>query len=134
MRPILTILAVRDLARSVRFYREAFGWPVRVDAPVYVELELPDGRGLGLYERAGFAHNTGREPAAAPDGQTTGTELYFHCDDLPADLARIEAAGATLLAPLADKPWGDEAAYWADPDGNVLVLARPRGRGAVTSP
>ncbi len=134
VRPILTILAVRDLARSVRFYREAFSWPARVEAPVYVELELPDGRGLGLYERGGFAHNTGREPAAAPEGATTGTELYCHCDDLPAALARMEAAGATLLAPLQDKPWGDEAAYWADPDGNVLVLARPLGAGGATGP
>ena len=126
VRPILTILAVRDLPRAARFYREAFGWPVRVDAPVYVELELPDGRGLGLYDREGFAANTGRPPAARPLGATTGTELYFHCDDLPEALARVEAAGGTLLAPLTDKPWGDEAAYWADPDGNVVVLAKPR--------
>ena len=47
-RHVLTILAVRDLARSVEFYRAGLGWPARVETPVYVELGLPDGRGLGL--------------------------------------------------------------------------------------
>ena len=29
--------------------------------------------------------------------------------------------------PAAPRDWGDEAAYFADPDGNVLVVARPLG-------
>jgi len=36
-----------------------------------------------------------------------------------------------LLSPLAARPWGHEAAYFADPDGNVVVVARPL-RGATT--
>ncbi|MBI2932661.1 MAG: VOC family protein, partial [Planctomycetes bacterium] len=39
-------------------------------------------------------------------------------------IARIEATGARLLSARAPRPWGDEAAYYADPDGNVVVLAR----------
>ena len=42
-RHVLTILAVRDLERSVAFYRAAFGWPARVEVPAYVEFELPGG-------------------------------------------------------------------------------------------
>jgi catechol 2,3-dioxygenase-like lactoylglutathione lyase family enzyme len=37
---VLIILAVRDLARAVAFYREVFGWPVLVEVPVYVEMDL----------------------------------------------------------------------------------------------
>jgi predicted enzyme related to lactoylglutathione lyase len=124
-RHVLTILAVHDLARSAAFYREAFGWPLRVEAPVYVELEQPDGRGLGLYQREGFGRNTGQVPMRVPAGELVGTELYFHVDDLEAMAQRLSEAGARLLSPMAARDWGDEAAYFADPDGNVIVVARP---------
>lgn len=125
---ILTILAVSDLERSVTFYRQAFGWPIRINAPVLVELELPDGRGLGLYKRSGFAHNTQQTPVLVPVGEISGTELYFRTDDLDGAVARLEAAGARPLSALAERPWGDEAAYFADPDGNVIVVSRPLGQ------
>jgi catechol 2,3-dioxygenase-like lactoylglutathione lyase family enzyme len=47
---VLMILAVAELERAVRFYCDTFGWSPRVETPAYVELELPDGRGLGLYQ------------------------------------------------------------------------------------
>ncbi|MHC4932399.1 MAG: VOC family protein [Planctomycetota bacterium] len=121
---ILTILAVENLEQSVDFYVQAFRWPKRVDAPVYVEFELPDGRGLGLYDREAFASNTGRPPQRIVQGELAPTELYFHCDDLTPALERMHEAGAWVLSPLAPRDWGDEAAYFADPDGNVIVLAR----------
>lgn len=128
-RHVLTILAVTDLARSVAFYRSAFGWSSPVEVPVYVEFALPDGRRLGLYERRSFASNTGRLPQAAEDGEITATELYLHCDELDETIRRLRAAGSRELSPRAPRPWGDEAAYHADPDGNVLAVATPH-RGA----
>jgi predicted enzyme related to lactoylglutathione lyase len=124
-RHILTILAVTDLERSVDFYTSAFGWPVRVTVPAYVEFELPDGNGLGLYRREAFAGNTGQEPHAVPAGATTGTEIYLRCADLEAGARRVEEAGGRILSPAAPRDWGDVATYFADPDGNVLVLAVP---------
>jgi lactoylglutathione lyase len=124
-RHVLTILAVGDREASLAFYIAAFGWPTRVEVPVYAEFELPDGRGLGLYQREGFAHNTNQAPMVVPEGAISGAEIYLHCDDLAAAIERIRAAGARELSPLAPRDWGDEAAYFADPDGNVLVLARP---------
>lgn len=126
-RHVLTILAVDDLAASVRFYDAAFGWPHAVDAPVYVELALPAGMRLGFYAREGFARNTGGAPPQSrpATGETRATELYFHVDDLPAAIARLRKAGARELSALARRDWGDDAAYFADPDGNVLVVAAP---------
>ncbi len=124
-RHVLTILAVQDLQRSAAFYGQAFAWPVQVDTPVYVELALPDGRGLGLYQREGFGKNTGQVPTVVPAGELAGHELYFHVDDLAAMVSRLGDAGARLLSPAAVRDWGDEAAYFADPDGNVIVVARP---------
>jgi predicted enzyme related to lactoylglutathione lyase len=126
-RHVLTILAVADLDRAVDFYREAFGWTAQVETAVYVELALPDGRRFGLYERKAFARNTGKVPAPVAPGDITGTEIYLHCDDLEAAISRLEAVGARKLSGRAPRDWGDEAAYYADPDGNVLVVAKPTG-------
>ena len=125
-REVLVILATADLARARAFYDAAFGWEVRVDAPVYVEYRPRDGVGVGLYLRQGFARNTGIAPAPIPPGAVAGTEIYVRVDDLDAAIRRVEAAGARLLSARAARDWGDDAAYYADPDGNVVAVARPR--------
>jgi predicted enzyme related to lactoylglutathione lyase len=124
-RHVLTILAVRDLSRASAFYTQAFGWPQTVSAPVYVEFGLPGGLRLGLYAREAFARNTGEAAGRPIAGELTCTELYLHTDDLDDAIARLGSAGARALSPRAVRDWGDEAAYFADPDGNVVVVARP---------
>lgn len=120
----ITLLAVADLARAVGFYQRAFGLERAVDTPVYVELPLREGHTLGLYQREGFAKNVGQTPIAAPSAAITSTELYLRVGDLDAAIARLERADARLLSPRAPRPWGEEAAYYADPDGNVVAVAR----------
>lgn len=124
MRHVLTILAVSDLARAVRFYDAAFGWTKEVDTPVYIELALPGGMRLGLYERHGFGRNTGQVPALVAEGELRPTELYLHCDDVVHAIERVRTAGGRELSALAARDWGEEVAYFADPEGNVLALAR----------
>jgi hypothetical protein len=79
---------------------------------------------FGLYQRDGFGRCAGKVPKPIPEGELGGTELYFLTDDLIGAIGRLEAAGARQLSPLQIRPWGDEAAYFADPDGTVLVIAR----------
>ena len=124
-RHTLTILAVEELAGAVRFYTTAFGWPQVVDVPVYAEFALPGGMRLGLYQRQGFGRNTGQLPGRLQAGELSSTELYFQVDDIAEAIGRLQAAGARPLSALAARDWGDEAAYFADPEGNVLVVARP---------
>ncbi|MBL8918110.1 MAG: VOC family protein [Myxococcaceae bacterium] len=125
-RHVLTIIAVEHFDKSVVFYKAAFDWAVTVETPVYVEFALPGGQRLGIYEREGFGRNTGQVPAKVPAGELAPMELYLYSDDLEAAVTRMVVAGARALSPLALRQWGDEAAYFADPSGTVLVLARPR--------
>jgi predicted enzyme related to lactoylglutathione lyase len=119
----LVILAVEDRTRALTFYREAFGWSLEVNAPTYAELALPGGLRLGLYDRRGFGKNFGHEPRST--GGVSCTELYVQVDDLDRADARLMQAGARLLDRCRPRDWGDEVAYYADPDGNVIALARP---------
>jgi predicted enzyme related to lactoylglutathione lyase len=122
---VLTILATPDLTEAVEFYRAALGWVPAVETPAYVEFTLERGQRVGLYDREGFGRNTGQVPARTPAGELAPTELYLCADDLQSAVDRVRRAGARELSPPALRPWGDEAAYFADPCGNVLVLARP---------
>lgn len=123
-RHALTILAVNDLEAATRFYDASFGWTATVRVPVYVEYAVPESMRFGLYARDAFGANTGSVPARTPEGELAPTELYFYVPDLADACARLVAAGARVLSPPAMRAWGDEAAYFADVDGNVLVVAR----------
>ncbi|HEY8427638.1 MAG TPA: hexitol phosphatase HxpB [Sandaracinaceae bacterium] len=128
VRHVLTILAADDIEPLVAFYREAFGWPITVRTPAYVELEIEPGRRLGIYRREGFGRNVGHVPFRVPEGELAPVELYLDAPDLDGAVARLERIGARSLSPRAPRPWGDEAAYFADPEGNVVVVSRPIAR------
>lgn len=123
-RPILAILAVEDVVRAKGFYAAAFGWPVTVDVPVYVEMEAEGGFRIGLYERRSFGRNTNQVPIPVPAGHLSPAEVYLRVDDVAASTDRATRAGGRLLSPPSRREWGDEVAYVADPDGHVLALAR----------
>lgn len=121
----IVILAVESLERARAFYTTAFDASQVVTSPSYLELDVGGTTKLGLYERNGFGRNIGTTPAAATPGEVSRTELYFRVGDLPSAIARLEAAGARLLSAAEQRPWGEVAAYFADPDGNVVVVAAP---------
>jgi catechol 2,3-dioxygenase-like lactoylglutathione lyase family enzyme len=128
--PVQVIFAVSDLRRSLEFYERAFGWPRNdwIDYTNYVELLPPDGGALGLYEREGFAATVGAEPAAL-DGRVSPAYLYVRVEDVRAAVAALEEAGARQLSPLTKRDWGEEAAWFADPDGNVVAVAQAQVSG-----
>jgi catechol 2,3-dioxygenase-like lactoylglutathione lyase family enzyme len=119
------IFAVADLARSLEFYERALGWPRNeaIDFTNYVEFLPPDGGALGLYEREGYAELVGAEPAEIPEGRVSSAYLYVRVDDVEATARDVEAAGGGALGELAPRPWGETAAWFADPDGNVVAVA-----------
>lgn len=118
----LTVVATLDVTRAREFYSAAFGWPVRATAKGYVEFGLPGNRRVAFVHRDEVVHHSGRLAATDPEGDLGGVQLYLSCADLPRAVARLAAAGAKRLSPLMQRPWGDEATCFADPEGNVLIL------------
>lgn len=124
--PGIIILAVEELTRARAFYTTAFGWPLAVETPVYVEFRCTAELRLGLYQREAFARNVQTLPTRIPAGSLAPFELYLFTDDLATSAARLLAAGARLLSPVAPRDWGDLVGYFADLDGNILALAQLR--------
>ena len=121
------ILAVTDLERSLAFYESAFDWPrnARIDYANYVELHPPDGGTVGLYEREGYAQTVGAEPAPTVEGKVAPAYVYVRVADVDESVTRLKAAGGRSLSPLRPRDWGETAAWFADPDGNVIAVAGP---------
>jgi predicted enzyme related to lactoylglutathione lyase len=119
------IFAVSDVGRATAFYQAVFGWPrnERIDYREYVELHAPDGT-LGLCERSTYAGLTQATPMAPQNGDVSPAYLYVRVADVRETIARLESVGARSLAPLAPRSWGEEAAWFADDDGNVVAVAQ----------
>jgi catechol 2,3-dioxygenase-like lactoylglutathione lyase family enzyme len=123
---VQVIFAVSDVRQSAALYEQAFGWPrnQRIDYSNYIELVVDEGSSLGLYERSGYAEEVGAEPVLVPPDGVAPAYLYVRVDDAVEVAARLEAAGARPLSPLVDRSWGERAAWFADPDGNVVAVAQ----------
>lgn len=122
---VSTIIAVSDLERSTQFYSEIFQWKLFLQEEAVTIFELPDKKHFMLYKNESFAINSGQQPHMVPDGSITATEFYFHTQHLEDVIQRLETHGARLLTSLSRRTWGDEAAYYSDPDGNVIAVGRP---------
>lgn len=106
------ILAVRDVARAVAFYRDVLGFErewLYQDPPVHAGISL--GRFQIMFTRS----ETPRP-----------SELFFRVDDVRSLEAKHRAAGATIAEPLENKPWGVAEYVIRDPDGHRLRFAGAR--------
>jgi catechol 2,3-dioxygenase len=116
------VLYVRDLARSVAFYRDVLGWrQVSADTPGLPVAAFSSGRThheLLLIE-------VGPDATPIPRGRRVGM-YHFGLkfgdsdDDLRAVLARVRQAGVTIVG--ATDHTVTHSLYVLDPDGNELEL------------
>jgi predicted enzyme related to lactoylglutathione lyase len=107
------IIWAADLARAVRFYKQVFNGTVLRASEALTEISVA-GSLIGI-------HGGG-------EGKPTWTGLSFQVDDLFAACDALKAAGGTVLRPPVDTP--EEPAHLAmcrDPEGNEIMLTKPRG-------
>ncbi|GBE30943.1 MAG TPA: hypothetical protein ENH10_04030 [Bacteroidetes bacterium] len=121
---MLTILAVENVQRSRDFYRAVFGWSVREDMETYVEFDTGMDTGICLYERGAFAKNTGTPVLPVMMNSSTGVELYIYVSDMADTINKLVSANASMLAARKVMDWGDEVAYYSDPDGHIIAVAQ----------
>jgi PhnB protein len=118
-------LAVRDVAAAVDFYARAFGAvevAERLHAPngtVVAQIEI-DGCPVGLATEAPEL----RTPSPETAGATT-VRLSLLVDDPDAVAERAVAAGAELMFPVADQPYGLRQGRVVDPFGHHWLVGRP---------
>ncbi|GMV34310.1 MAG: glyoxalase [Chloroflexi bacterium] len=118
------ILYVKDQTRSAEFYSRVLNCEPSLDVPGMTEFILSETCVLGLMPEAGIKRLLGsRLPDPARAGGIPRAELYLRVENASNFHDRALTAGAYELSELADRDWGDRAAYSLDPDGHVLAFA-----------
>ena len=126
MEPRISLIAlgVKDLGRSVRFYREGLGLPLREGGDVSVVAFFETrGTWLALFPREALAADAG---VVAEGGGFAGFTLAHNVrtrEEVDATLNEAEAAGAKIVKPAHDTDWGGYSGYFADPDGYLWEVA-----------
>ena len=117
-------LMVREAARAIAFYRDAFG------AQEVMRFNDPDGRIAHAEVRIGDSHVMLADENATFVGPQTlggaGVSLVLYVEDVDATFAKALAAGATLRRPVADQFYGDRMGTLADPFGHVWSIGTHR--------
>ena len=123
VRAVIPMLVCRDAAAEIEFLRAAFG------AVELSRRSAPDGSvlhaTLGIGELLIMLHGETERLASRapqPDGSSP-VVIYLYLEDVDAVIARAVAAGARILTPLADQPWGDRMGRIVDPAGHVWNVA-----------
>jgi len=116
-----TILFVRDMERSVAFYRDLAGLPLLTESPDWSEFATGSCK-LALHLAAeGTLSEV--QPQRIPAGHV---HPGFAVADIHAFAARMEAAGVPLMNPIRREDFGLLFGTWRDPDGiPVAVVQMP---------
>ncbi|WP_165243944.1 VOC family protein [Paludisphaera soli] len=127
MKPRISVitLAVEDLERSLRFYRDGLG--LATEGIIGTEFEhgavaffdLQPGLKLAIWPRASLAHDSG--VALHPPSPT---EFTLGCnfasrEEVDAVMAKAAGAGAAIAKRAGGTFWGGYAGYFLDPDGHL---------------
>lgn len=114
-----TLIAVRDMNRSLEFYQRVFDQRVVVDLGWNKTLEC----GLVLQEHFDKIADF---PVETMNFGSHNMELYFETDDLDAFLAVLDAhPEVRRLHELRTFPWKQRGIHIYDPDGHLIEVSEP---------
>ena len=113
-------LNVDDVAASASFAQTHFGFEEAMSAEGFVSLQHPDAPNI-IFLETGLTTFRPQEIAGSA-GQ--GTLLVFVVEDIDAEFARIDAAGARVITPPETEPWGERYCQFADPNGIIWQLVQ----------
>ncbi len=112
-----TIVFVSDMPRSVAFYRDTLGLPLRMESEWWSEFET--GPTLLCLHKA--------NPGSPGQPTSRGTcHVGFSTPDLDAFHAAMAAAGVRVVEEPRMQDFGVRMATYADPDGLLLNVSEGR--------
>lgn len=126
MKPKISIIAlgVRDLARSLAFYRDGLGFPPHnyTEGEDHIMFKL-EGTWLTIYPR----HLLAEDATITDDGHGFSGFSFAHNEPSPEKVDEVFALALRAGAKAVKQPqkvfWGGYSGYFADPDGYLWEVA-----------
>ena len=124
--PLVVSLPIADRQTSYAFYQralglEAIGEPGDDGVPEPLQLVVNDGVRVMLVPRGGFGWVIGGAEVATGQHECLLAIALPSAADADALVEQAVAAGADLVTPPGQQPWGYAGAF-ADPDGHVWMV------------
>jgi catechol 2,3-dioxygenase-like lactoylglutathione lyase family enzyme len=117
-----SVLFVRDIQASRRFYEELLGQEVLLDHGPNVGFK--GGFAIWQVDHA-FQMIFERPPKASKQLGSDNFELYFEAADLDSVWTRLSGGEAQIAHPMREQPWGQRVLRIYDPDGHVVEIGEP---------
>jgi catechol 2,3-dioxygenase-like lactoylglutathione lyase family enzyme len=121
------VLIVSDLGRSVEFYRDKLGMPVRYSGEGFVTLDA-GGVPFQLEALSEATKTLGAAAVLADREAGHRLALTARVDDVDAAYRELKDRGVEFIKAPTDMSWGHRNADFVDPDGNIWVLYKPLER------
>jgi len=116
----LVTLGVDDFARANAFYRNGFGWE-----PVFEQTDIAfyqmNGLVFAIWSASALADDMQRP--AAPSGNIAMAHNVGSSEEVDLLIARLAAAGGTVMRVGDAPPHGGYPGYVSDPDGHAWEIA-----------
>ena len=125
----LLTLAVDDLEKSVRFYRDGLGLATEgivgtnFEYGVVAFFDLQAHLKLALYPRKSLAKDSGLTLGTPAGPQFSIGHNVASKAEVDQVMAQAKRAGAMIVKPAQDTFWGGYAGYFQDPDGHLWEVA-----------
>jgi catechol 2,3-dioxygenase-like lactoylglutathione lyase family enzyme len=117
-----SVLFVRDIQASRRFYEELLGQEVEMDFGANVGYK----GGFAIWQVDSAFEMVFERPADAEARLGRDNfELYFESPDLEVVWARLSSQEVEVVHPLREQPWGQRAIRIFDPDGHIVEIGEP---------
>jgi len=126
-------LAVEDLERALRFYRDGLGfessgvvgtqWTDEESGAngAIAVFKFQSGLLLSLYPRSDLAKDAAIPAGPARPGEFSLGQLVQSRAEVDELIEKAEAAGAAVTTP-RDRPWGIYSGYFRDVDGHLWKI------------
>ncbi len=118
-------LGVKDLERSLQFYRDGLGLPTTRTAEQGIVFFQTTGTCLALYPYEELANDVAPE-FNAPRSKFPGITIAHNVrvrGDVDQILQQAERAGAKIEKQAQNTEWGGYSGYFSDPDGYLWEVA-----------
>ena len=114
-------LIVSDIERSVAFYRDTLGLPLKSTEEGFADFKT-EGIEVALGRRDIVEGAIGKENVAisGPRHLVISWEAVENVDALYQEL---KAKGVPFLSEPKTQPWGQRVAYFTDPDGHIWEIS-----------
>ena len=117
-----TILYVKSVPETLKFYNEAFGFETKFLHEANQYGELKTGATTLGFVSLDFSEQNGVGFKKSDADHIQKSEICFVSTDVAKDLARALGHGATLVKDVEKKPWGELVAYVRDNNGFLVEI------------